>query len=213
MKNYYTIILCGMLLCIGACKEPIKKSEVEVRKEISEKLEDAGLYKESSNSDEIIAAMNVVFKSSYESLGDDNHKLLKSWSKSMNYDGAEELYDDMFASFNMSEQVASLIEEYTENKFASSYERDVFNQSVAMLFSKENDPEAFKSTQSLFNNVYRVTSKSLQANNVKVDPTIWNKGMKKNFTQYWYVHANTILKAIGQTEGTTLNEFLKRKPS
>lgn len=201
------------LFMFSACKEEKKVTENEVRGEISEKLEEAGLYKKSSNSDEQIAALNVVYKSSYESLGPINHEILQSWTDHIKYEDPEKLYDDMFASFNLSEQVGSLVKEYSNADFSSYYDRDVYNQTIALLFSKENKPDEYKHTVDLFTKVADVAGKTLQNNNVSIDVTDWNKGMTKNFAEYWYVHASRILAAANAAGNTTLNEFLQREAS
>ena len=209
-KSTYVLVAC--LLAFTSCKE-VKPSEVEARKEIVSELENAGLQKKSSNDDEIIAAMNVIYKTPYASLNDENKGILKVWNEAIGYNGAQDLYDDMFASFNMSEQVASLISEYSEKEYTSVHERDVYNQAVSLLFQKENNEEAYNKIVNTFSEIYSVAGKSLSDKGAKVDAQSWNKGMTKNFTEYWYVHSSRILEADARAKSTTLNEFLKREES
>ncbi len=210
-KSAYALVAC--LLTFASCKEEVKVSEVETRKEISSELENAGLQKQSHHDDEVIAAMNVIYKTPYGSLKADNVALLKEWNEAIGYNGAEELYNDMFASFNMSEQVASLIEEYSDKEYTSAHDRDVYNQAVSLLFQKENDPKAYDVTVNTFKEILSVTGKTLASKGVKVDPKTWNKGMTKNFAEYWYVHSSRILEANALTTNTTLKDFIGREAS
>lgn len=210
-KSTYVFLL-GVLF-ITACKEDVKPSEVETRKEISDELENAGLQKKSSNDDEVIAAMNVIYKTPYASLKDDNKSTLEKWNKAIGYNGAQDLYDDMFSSFNISEQVGSLVEEYSEVENASVYERDVYNQAVSLLFQRENDKDAYLKTINTFTEILSVSQRDLMQNEVEVDAKTWNKGMSKNFAEYWFVHSTRILDANALIGNTTLNEFLNREAS
>ena len=213
MLKKCTYVLVASLLTFTSCKEEVKPSEVEARKEIVSELEKAGLQKKSSNDDEIIAAMNVIYKTPYASLNDENKGVLQAWNDAIGYNGAQDLYDDMFASFNMSEQVASLISEYSEKEYTSVHERDVYNQAVSLLFQKENDEKAYDLTVNTFTEIYTVASKTLSDKGVSIDSKSWNKGMTKNFAEYWYVHSSRILEANARAKTTTLNEFLKREES
>lgn len=197
-------------LLMASCKGDEPRSEAEIRGEVSKELENAGLHKQSHHSDEQIAALNVIYKTPYISLQPKNKDFLNQWSKAMDYGNPEKLYNDMFESFNISEQVGSLVKEYSGKKHASYYDRDVYNQSVAMLVARKNDPESFEATNKLFQNVYKVTGDYLSKNNIAVDAKTWNKGMSKEFTEYWYVHSSRILDAIAATQNTTLQDFLSR---
>lgn len=209
--NLFLLIVVGLLFT--ACKEEKKVSEVETRKEISEKLEDAGLHKKSSNSDEVIAAMNVIYKTRFESLTEENQAKLKTWSDAIDYDSPKKLYDDMFASFNQTEQVASLIEEYSEAEFSSYHDRDIYNQTVSLLFLKENDSDKYDSQVNLFQKVVKYIGDDMRTKGNSVEIESWNKGMSKNFDEYWYVHGSRILNAANDAMGTSLDEFLNRKAS
>lgn len=210
-KSAYALVVC--LLTFASCKEEVKVSEVETRKEISTELEKAGLQKKSHHDDEVIAAMNVIYKTPYGSLKADNIATLEAWNKAIGYNGAEDLYNDMFASFNISEQVGSLIKEYSDKEHTTAYSRDVYNQAVSLLFLKENDNANYLKTINTFTEIANVAQKDLQKKNVEIDSKTWNKGMTKNFAEYWYVHSTRILDANGIIGNTTLDEFLKRVPS
>lgn len=210
-KSTYALAVC--LLGFTACKESVKPSEVEVRKEISTELEKAGLQKKSHHDDAVIAAMNVIYKTPYASLSESNKSTLEAWNTAIGYNGAQDLYDDMFASFNVSEQVGSLINEYSEVEHASGYDRDVYNQSVSLLFQRENDTDAYQKTVNTFKEIATVAHKDLMTKGVEVDTKTWNKGMAKNFSEYWYVHSSRILDANTSIANTTLNDFLNREPS
>jgi len=211
-----TISACAFFACLlfsTSCKDNVKPNEVETRKEISKELENAGLQKKSHHDDEVIAAMNVIYKTPFASLNDDNKATLSQWNDAIGYNGAEDLYNDIFASFNISEQVGSLIKEYSEVEHPSVYERDVYNQAVSLLFQKENDNDAYLKTINTFTEIAKVSQNDLTVKGSKVDHTTWNKGMSKNFAEYWYVHSARILDANSKIAGTTLNDFLNRKPS
>jgi len=211
-----TIGACAFFACLlffTSCKDEVKPDEVETRKEISKELENAGLQKKSHNDDAVIAAMNVIYKTPFSSLKEDNKATLKQWNEAIGYNGAEDLYNDIFESFNISEQVGSLIKEYSEVEHPSVYERDVYNQAVSLLFQKENDNDAYQRTVNTFKEIASVSKRDLSAKGSKVDHTTWNKGMSKNFAEYWYVHSARILDANSKIAGTTLNEFLNRNPS
>ncbi len=210
------ISACAFFACLlffTSCKEEVKPNEVETRREISKELENAGLQKKSHNDDEVIAEMNVIYKTPFASLKEDNKASLKQWNDAIGYNGAEDLYNDIFASFNISEQVGSLIKEYSDVEHTSVYDRDVYNQAVSLLFQKENDNDAYMRTINTFTEIAKVAQEDLAKEGVKVDPTNWNKGMSKNFAEYWYVHSVRILDANSKIAGTTLNDFLNRKPS
>lgn len=213
LKNISAFAFFACLLFFSSCKKEAKPTEVETRKEISKELENAGLQKKSHHDDEVIAAMNVIYKTPYASLKEDNKSTLMAWNEAIGYNGAEDLYNDIFASFNISEQVGSLIKEYSEVEHTSVYDRDVYNQAVSLLFQKENDNDAYDKTINTFTEIAKVAQKDLMAKGVKVDPTTWNKGMSKHFAEYWYVHSARILDANSKITGTTLNEFLNRNPS
>lgn len=210
MLKIKLLALATLTLVVFSCKSDQPKTEAEVRGEISKELEDAGLHKRSHHSDEVIAALNVVYKTPFISLQPKNKDFLNQWSKALDYDGAEKLYNDMFSSFNVSEQVGSLIKEYAGTEHASYYDRDVFNQTVAMLVAQKNDKNAFEAKAKLFEGVYNVTSDYLKQNNISVNPKTWNKGMSKSFPEYWYVHSSRILDAISQAKNTNLTDFLNR---
>jgi len=192
-KSSYVLAIC--LFTLSSCKDEVKQTEVEQRKEISTELENAGLQKKSHHDDAVIAAMNVIYKTPYTSLKDDNKEVLERWNKAIDYNGPQDLYDDLFSSFNMSEQVASLIGEYSSKEFTSVHERDVFNQSVSLLFLKENNEKALQTSLNTFKEVYNLASKDMQAAGSDVNVNTWNKGMTKNFSEYWYVHLSRILEA------------------
>ena len=211
-----TISACAFFACLllfTSCKGDEKPNEVETRKEISKELENAGLQKKSGNDDEVIAAMNVIYKTPFASLKDDNKATLEQWNTAIGYNGAEDLYNDLFASFNVSEQVGSLIEEYSEVEHGSVHERDIYNQAVSLLFQKENDNDSYLKTINTITEIVKVSQGDLSKKGVKVDPKSWNKGMSRNFSEYWYVHGSRILEANSKIGTTTLNEFLNRKPS
>lgn len=211
-KCTYALVMC--LIAFSSCKEEVKPNEVEQRKEISDELEKAGLHKKSHHDDEVIAAMNVIYKTPYASLKDNNKATLKAWNKAIDYNGPEDLYNDLFESFNMTEQVASLIKEYSDKEFTSIHERDVFNQSVALLFLKENDDKKLDLNLNTFKEIYTLASKELSDKGGTVDPKTWNKGMTKNFTEYWYVHLSRILEAQKVLDtNITLSDFLNREAS
>ena len=210
-KSTFALAVC--LLAFSACKDDVKPSEVEKRKEISSELEKAGLQKQSHHDDDVIAALNVIYKTPFASLSDENKSTLDQWNTAIGYNGAQDLYDDMFASFSMSEQVASLIKEYSDKEYTSIHERDVYNQTVSLLFLKKNDMDTYEKNINTFTEIYSVIGEDLTKKGVKVDAKTWNESMSKNFEEYWYVQASRILEADQATKNNRLKEFLNREAS